>query len=243
MDLKQVIEALVFASQKPLSAKEIGAALRAAASGTEDLDAKAFAKTKEEEVLAHLEQLRDEVAASGRAFQLIEKASGWQFVSHPDCGPWVRQLFPESKPARLSGPALETLAIIAYRQPITRADIEAVRGVAVDGIVQTLLEKSLLRIAGRSEAPGRPLLYETTQVFLEHFGLKNLDQLPNANELRRISLPTAEPAPAPAPAEEQMTLGETARPAEPQDAPAEPAAETPAAESEAAPDADAAPQS
>jgi segregation and condensation protein B len=104
----------------------------------------------------------------------------------------VRQLYPESKPARLSGPSLETLAIVAYRQPITRADIEAVRGVAVDGIVQSLLEKGLIRIAGRSEAPGRPLLYETTQNFLEHFGLKNLEQLPNSTELRRITLPTAE---------------------------------------------------
>ncbi len=93
---------------------------------------------------------------------------------------------------RLSGPALETLAIIAYRQPITRADIEAVRGVAVDGMVNMLLERGLLRIAGRAEVPGRPLLYETTEYFLEHFGLKSLDELPNSAELRRIPLPVAE---------------------------------------------------
>ncbi len=87
----------------------------------------------------------------------------------------MRQLYPESKPARLSGPALETLALIAYRQPATRADIEAVRGVAVDGMVNSLLERGLIRIAGRAEVPGRPLLYETTRFFLEHFGLKTLD--------------------------------------------------------------------
>jgi segregation and condensation protein B len=91
---------------------------------------------------------------------------------------------------------METLAIIAYRQPITRADIEAVRGVAVDGVMQTLLDRNLVRIAGRSEIAGRPLLYETSQFFMDHFGLKNLDDLPNASELRRVALPTAEP-PAP----------------------------------------------
>jgi segregation and condensation protein B len=228
MELKKVIEALVFASQKPLSTKEIAAALRAAASSSEDLDVKAFGKTKEDAILALLEQIRDEVAGLDRAFLLLEKASGWQFVSNPDCGVWVRQLYPESKPARLSGPSLETLAIIAYRQPITRADIEAVRGVAVDGIVQTLLEKSLIRIAGRSEAPGRPLLYETTQAFLEHFGLKNLDQLPNSNELRRINLPTAESSQEAAPAGKQMMLGETAPAAQEQETtqPAETQVET-----------------
>jgi segregation and condensation protein B len=88
---------------------------------------------------------------------------------------------------------METLAIIAYRQPITRADIEAVRGVAVDGVMQTLLDRNLVRIAGRSEIAGRPLLYETSQFFMEHFGLKDLDDLPNASELRKIPLPKAEP--------------------------------------------------
>src|SRR6202034_4734135 len=92
-----------------------------------------------------------------------------------------------------------TLRTIASRQPITRADIEAVRGVAVDNMVNMLLERGLLRIAGRAEVPGRPLLYESTEYFLQHFGLKTLDELPNSSELRRIALPTAQP-PAPAPA-------------------------------------------
>jgi segregation and condensation protein B len=111
---------------------------------------------------------------------------------------------------------METLAIIAYRQPITRADIEAVRGVAVDGVMQTLLDRNLVRIAGRSEIAGRPLLYETSQFFMEHFGLKDLDDLPNASELRKIPLPKAEP-PKETPAE---TPTET-----PAEAPAEPAPE------------------
>jgi segregation and condensation protein B len=111
---------------------------------------------------------------------------------------------------------METLAIIAYRQPITRADIEAVRGVAVDGVMQTLLDRNLVRIAGRSDIAGRPLLYETSQFFMEHFGLKDLDDLPNASELRKIPLPKAEP-PKETPAE---TTTET-----PAEAPAEPAPE------------------
>ena len=103
-----------------------------------------------------------------------------------------RTLFPPPKRARLSAPALETLAIIAYRQPITRADVEAVRGVNIDGVLQTLMEHGLVKIAGRAEVPGRPLLYETTQFFLDHFGLRSLDELPNVEELRKRELPVAQ---------------------------------------------------
>ena len=103
--------------------------------------------------------------------------------------------FSGPKPARLSPPALETLAIIAYRQPITRADVEAVRGVTVEGVLQNLMERGLVKISGRAELPGRPLLYETAEFFLEHFGLRNLDELPNAEELRARYLPVAPRAP------------------------------------------------
>jgi len=198
--LKQVIEALVFASPKPLLTKEIVAALRAAGQGTEDPDAVEFAKAKQDDVMAALAELQADLGASGRAFQLVERINGWTLVSDPACAPWVRQLYPEAKPTRLSGPQLETLAIIAYRQPVTRADIEAVRGVAVDGVMQILLDRGLVKIAGRAEVPGRPLLYSTTEYFLEHFGLKTTDELPNANELKRVVLPTA-PPPETAPAE------------------------------------------
>jgi segregation and condensation protein B len=97
---------------------------------------------------------------------------------------------------------LETLAIIAYRQPVTRADIEAVRGVAVDGVMQILLDRGLVKIAGRADVPGRPLLYSTTEYFLEHFGLKSTDELPNAGELKRVILPTAPVAEEPKVVEE-----------------------------------------
>jgi segregation and condensation protein B len=123
----------------------------------------------------------------------MEKAEGWQLATDPQYAQWVRQLFPAPKPARLSAPALETLAIIAYRQPITRADVEAVRGVNIDGVLQTLIERGLVKIAGRAEIPGRPLLYETTQFFLDHFGLRSLEELPNVEELRKRDLPVARP--------------------------------------------------
>jgi segregation and condensation protein B len=191
MNLMRVIEALLFSAQKPLSLREIAAAVRSA-EGEESPNA--FGKVKEAELVAALEQLKAEYLEQQRAFQLTEKAGGWQLVTDPKYAPWVRMLFPAPKPARLSAPALETLAIIAYRQPITRADVEAVRGVSIDGVLQTLIERGLVKIAGRAEIPGRPLLYETTQFFLDHFGLRSLDELPNVEELRGRDLPRARPA-------------------------------------------------
>jgi len=213
--LKQVVEALVFASQKPMVPHDIVAALKSAADESDEPETKALAKTKEAEVGAVLEEIKVELDGSGHAFRLIEQVNGWHFVTTSDCAQWVRQLFPESKPIRLSGPALETLAIIAYRQPVTRAGIEAVRGVAVDGMVNMLLERGLIHIAGRADVPGRPLLYESTEYFLQHFGLKSLDELPNSSELRRIPLPEPEPGlPVEPEAEAQPELIET--PEEPQ---------------------------
>ena len=191
MTLKQVIEALVFASPKPITTREIVAALRAAGVGSENPEALEFAKMKDDEVIAALGEIAADIAATGRAFQLHETVRGWTLTSDPLCAIWVRQLYPEAKPTRLSGPQLETLAIVAYRQPVTRADIEAVRGVAVDGVMQVLLDRSLVKIAGRAELPGRPLLYETTEYFLQHFGLRTVDELPNSAELKRVVLPKA----------------------------------------------------
>src|SRR5258705_13144679 len=192
MTLARVIEALLFSARKPLSIREMAAAIKGA--GAEDeFSPNEFARTAESEVAAALEQLKIEYIQEQRAFQIIEKAEGWQLVTDAAFARWVRQLFPAPKPARLTAPALETLAIIAYRQPITRADVEAVRGVNIDGVLQTLMERGLVKIAGRAEIPGRPLLYETTQFFLDHFGLRNLDELPNAEELRRRYLPVGQP--------------------------------------------------
>jgi segregation and condensation protein B len=200
MKLQSVIEALLFSAQKPLSIQEITAAIRGAEKDPADQMPDEFARVKNAEVAAALEELKVEYIQQGRAFQVAEKAEGWQLATDPAFAKWVRQLFPAPKPARLSAPALETLAIIAYRQPITRADVEAVRGVNIDGVLQTLMERGLVKIAGRAEIPGRPLFYETTQFFLDHFGLRNLDELPNAEELRRRYLPIAQsPIVAPEP--------------------------------------------
>jgi segregation and condensation protein B len=193
MKLQNVIEALLFSAQKPLSIQEITAAIKGAEGDLANETPNEFTRVKNAEVAAALEELKVEYIQQSRAFQLVEKAEGWQLATDPGFAKWVRQLFPAAKPARLSAPALETLAIIAYRQPITRADVEAVRGVNIDGVLQTLMERGLVKIAGRAEIPGRPLLYETTQFFLDHFGLRNLDELPNAEELRRRILPVAQP--------------------------------------------------
>lgn len=216
MSLSQVIEALLFAAQKPLTARELVSAVKGAG-GEDELMPNEFAKTTEAQAAAALEQLKIEYVEQGRAFQLAEKSDGWQLVSDPAYAPWVRQLFPAVKPARLTPPSLETLAIIAYRQPITRADVEAVRGVAVDGVLQNLMERGLVKIGGRAEVPGRPLLYETTQFFLEHFGLRDLDELPNAEELRTRYLPTAPRKEAAAPVEVAPVEAAPAEPAPAQD--------------------------
>jgi segregation and condensation protein B len=195
MTLARVIEALLFSAQKPLPAGEIVATIKAAG-GDDELLPNEFGKIREADVADALEELKVEYISQERGFQLAEKAEGWQFVTDPKFSPWVQQLFPAPKPARLSSPALETLAIIAYRQPITRADVEAVRGVTIDGVLQTLMERGLVKIGGRAEIPGRPLLYETTQLFLDHFGLRTVDELPNVQELRTRYLPVAPRPPA-----------------------------------------------
>src|SRR6266571_5441145 len=137
MTLEKVIESLLFSAQKPLSIREITTAIKSAedpaAAGPNE-----FSRVREAEVATALEQLKIDYIGQERAFQLTEKAEGWQLATDPKYAQWVRQLFPALKPARLSAPALETLAIIAYRQPITRADVEAVRGVNIDGVLQTL---------------------------------------------------------------------------------------------------------
>src|SRR5213595_586123 len=188
MNLSRVVEALLFSAEKPLSIRELATAIKGAG-GEDELSPNEFARATDAEIATALEQLKIEYVQEEHAFAIIEKAEGWQLVTDPVFVRWVRQLFPAPKPARLTAPALETLAIIAYRQPIIRADVEAVRGVSIDGVLQTLMERGLVKIAGRAEVPGRPLLYETTQLFLDHFGLRALDELPNVEELRKRYLP------------------------------------------------------
>ncbi|MEO8205219.1 MAG: SMC-Scp complex subunit ScpB [Chthoniobacterales bacterium] len=217
VSLKQILESVLFCSNKPLPPKAFQAVFKSAVDAAKEEDPlpAEFVKVKEPQIVEALQALQKEYAEGERGMTLVDTASGWQLVTNPECGSWVRHLFPEMKPARLSSPALETLAIIAYRQPITRADIEAVRGVAVDGVMQTILDRGLVKIAGRAEVPGRPLLYETTQFFMEHFGLRNLDELPDAHELRTIPLPKAPiPVEAEKPAEGEAAVAEGETPAE-----------------------------
>jgi segregation and condensation protein B len=204
MELKFILEAILFSAQKPLNPKELRDLLAAAAEHGEA--AKPFKKTKENDLLAALEQLQKDHEAAQRTFRLACVAGAWQFVSQPEYAPWIVALVgSKSRPPRLSQPALETLAIIAYRQPLTRAEIEQIRGVAVDGVMQTLLERGLVEQAGRAEVVGRPMTYGTTPQFLEYFGLRSLEDMPAADELRRIpvtkpeALVTADPGLATAP--------------------------------------------
>lgn len=192
MELKDILEALLFNAQKPLTPAELRAILVATAEQAEEPETRPFKKTPLENIEAALAQLEREHQEARRSYRLVCVAGAWQFVSQPEYAPWLRTLVGQKmRPPRLSQPALETLAIIAYRQPVTRAEVEQVRGVAVDGVMQTLLERGLVEQVGRAEAPGRPALYGTTPQFLEYFGLARLEDLPAADELRR--LPVSKP--------------------------------------------------
>ena len=196
MELKYILESLLFSAQKPLSLKEIRDVLAGAVEHAEDNEVVvALKKTKEDDLLVALEQLVKDHEASGRSYRLACIAGAWQFVTLPDYAPWLKALVGvKARPPRLSQPALETLAIIAYRQPLTRAEMEQIRGVAVDGVMQTLVERGLVEQVGRAEVVGRPMTYGTTAAFLEYFGLRGLEDLPAADELRKIVI---EKPPAP----------------------------------------------
>jgi segregation and condensation protein B len=213
MELKLILEAILFSAQKPLSLKELRDVFAAAVDHAEgDETARGLKKVKEAELTAALEELMREHEQAQRSYRLACVAGSWQFVTQPEYAPWLKALVGHKLRApRLSQPGLETLAIIAYRQPITRAEVEQVRGVSVDGVMQTLLERGLVEQVGRAEVVGRPMTYGTTALFLEYFGLRSLDDLPAADELRRIvvqkpeALVTADPGLATVPPE-QLTL-------------------------------------
>ncbi len=184
-ELKQIVGALLFGAKQPLSLDDMRRVLVQVAEvwggSTKD-----FAKASEEDLRAAVEQLKTDLAGQKAGIHLAEVANGFRLENDVACGPWLRHLLERGRPTRLSRPALETLAIIAYRQPCVRSEIEAVRGVVVDQILRNLLEMQLIRIVGRSELPGRPWLFGTTQKFLEHFGLKSVQELPGVEELRRM---------------------------------------------------------
>src|SRR5437899_373935 len=192
MELKFILESILFSAQKPLSAKELKDVLTSAAEQEGEHEAKAFKKAKESEITAALEALAGDHETAARSYRLACVAGSWQFFTQPEYAPWLKALVGHKiRPPRLSQPALETLAIIAYRQPITRAEIEQVRGVTVDGVMQTLSERGMVEQVGRAEVVGRPMTYGTTSLFLEYFGLRSLEKRPPADQLHR--LPDQEP--------------------------------------------------
>jgi segregation and condensation protein B len=238
MELKFILEVLLFSAQKALSPAELREALAAAAQ-EESESTGAFRRTKEPEITAALEELAAYYETAGRSYRLVCVAGAWQFVSKPDYAPWLRALVGhKARAPRLSQPALETLAIIAYRQPMTRSEIEQVRGVSVDGVMQTLLERGLVEATGRAEVVGRPMNYGTTPLFLEYFGLRNLEDLPAADELRRLpverpaGLLTAEPGLATVPPSDLREAPEAADQAKPAQEEPRPTTETPATQDE-----------
>ncbi len=199
--LENILCAMIFASGKAVSIDEMQRSLKRAAEAdsTVEIDGE---QLKEATIREALERLKIQFEAS--SLQLKEISGGYRLATRPDYEAFVAPLTDAAKgrASKLSQPALETLAIIAYRQPISRAEIEAVRGVAVGGVIETLTDRGLVRVAGRAEVPGRPLLYESTPLFLEHFGLSDLNSLPNVEELRRVPLP--EPPDQNSPRQEEL---------------------------------------
>ena len=175
-DLKNIIESLLFVAEEPLSIEQLKQVLSLP-------DSKLIRQTLNELIADH----------EGRqgAFSLHEVAGGYQFRSRTEYVPWIKRLL-QPKPSRLSKAALETLAIIAYKQPMIRSDVEHLRGVDCGGVLRMLLERKLIRVLGRKEIPGRPLIYATTKQFLQVFDLKNLKDLPSPKEIEALGLETLE---------------------------------------------------
>ena len=168
--LKLIVEALLFASDKPLSPQDIHVCLP---------------DVSFPDIKSALKVLKYEYEAMARSYSLREVAGGYQFRSHAEYGPYILKML-QSSPTGLSRAAMETLAIIAYKQPILRQEVEKLRGVDVGGVLKNLLEKGLIRIMGRKELPGRPLVYGTTKRFLEVFDLQDIDSLPKLKEIQTL---------------------------------------------------------
>lgn len=183
-ETRQVLETLLFITDRPVRLAELSEVLGESEDG----------------VRALIADLREEFARKGFVPQIVEVAGGFQMATPPAHAPWVRRLFKDKMSWRLSGASLETLSIIAYKQPITRAEIEEVRGVEVIAALETLLEKGLIRVTGRRETVGRPLLYGTTEDFLRHFGFQSPKDLPSLESFAAELQSVAAPVPAAAPA-------------------------------------------
>ena len=180
--LRRALEGLLFITDRPLSAAELGKIV-----GVRDQD----------KIIGTVEELRRDLEAKNAGYRLIAVAEGWQMATRPELSPYMRKLFADRATMRLSTAAQETLSIISYKQPLTRAEIEEIRGVEVIAALETLLEKGLTKVVGRKETVGRPLMYGTTSEFLRHFGLRSLEDLPPLNSFA----PAEDVPPAAAPAD------------------------------------------
>ncbi len=188
-----VVEALLFASDTPVEAERIQEVL--------DLESAAAAR-------ALVESLRGRLDAEGRGLQVMEVGGGYRLVTRPEVAPWLVKLARSRTRSRLSRPSLETLAIIGYRQPVSRPEVDAIRGVNSEAVLDNLLERRMIRITGRKESPGRPFLYETTREFLVAFGLRDLGDLPKVEG--ELIVPELVEAAAAQLAEPEPEQGETA---------------------------------
>ncbi len=171
-EVVSLVEALLMVADHPLSVKEICAVIGADVKGAD--------------VVRAIDVLNQHYEASDRSFRIRHIAGGYRIFVQPEYSPWIRKLYAAYKQERLSRAALETLAIIAYKQPITKIEIEDIRGVSCDGVLKNLFEKGFIKIEGRKEVPGRPFLYTTTSQFLDYFGLASLDELPRLEEFDHI---------------------------------------------------------
>jgi segregation and condensation protein B len=204
--LKMIIEALLFSSDKPLTVKEIKDCVPDA---------------ERSEIKSSLKVLQHDYDSLDRSFLLKEVAGGYQFRSRPEYGSYILRMY-QKTPNRLSKAAIETLAIIAYKQPIIRQQVERLRGVDVGGILRTLMEKGLIKIMGRKELPGRPLIYGTTKRFLEVFDLKDLSSLPKLKEIKEFAADQFEPTSVNQEADQEKNSSDQENPAIPEGEPEEP---------------------
>ena len=177
--LKSAVEALLFVSEKPVTLDQLKEAIQG--SGVADL----------REAVG---SLMADYAVAAKGITIVEIANGYQMLSNPACAGYIRDFYKTRHKEKLSRPSLETLAIIAYKQPVSRTDVEIIRGVNSDGVVMHLLNKGLIKIVGRKEVPGRPYVYGTTQQFLEYFGLRSLEDLPKLEEFPALAAQTNEVA-------------------------------------------------
>jgi len=184
-ELTAVVEAVLFVSGEPMSLEDLSEVLE---------------RTDPDRIRQALELLRQNYDTAGRGLQIVEVAGGYQIATRSECAPWIRSLEKIKTATRLSRSGLETLAIVAYKQPVTRGEIEAIRGVDSAYVLKTLLERRIVKIAGRREGLGRPILYGTTREFLQYFGLKDLSELPALKEFKEVAetLPEHEPIHEPA---------------------------------------------